>query len=246
MKPLIPFLVTVSLLAADAWQTKPFTEWSDKDVQKVLTNSPWAHTVSVSGGPAAGADAGWQGRDTPGSRPAGLDPAAGPGVMAPSDPSDQDVARSRRSSDNAELMSERSLGLTLIWQSALPVKQALARRKYGTEVATSPEAKKYLDDNSAYLIELSGLPPALAQASQGKAALMQRTTLSAKGKSPLRPSNILFGPAGKVLQVVFVFPKTDPFTGDDKDVEFSTQFGGTAVKYKFHLKDMLFHGSLEL
>lgn len=36
--------ITASLVAAAAgvWDTKPFTEWSDKDVEKVMTDSPWA------------------------------------------------------------------------------------------------------------------------------------------------------------------------------------------------------------
>ena len=26
------------LFAADVWQTKPFTEWNDKDLQKIMSN----------------------------------------------------------------------------------------------------------------------------------------------------------------------------------------------------------------
>ncbi len=28
--------------AAKVWETKPFMEWAHKDVDKVLTDSPWA------------------------------------------------------------------------------------------------------------------------------------------------------------------------------------------------------------
>ena len=246
MKHLTPFLLALGLLAADAWQTKTFNEWSDKDVNKILTNSPWAHTVTVGGGPASGPETGPPGRDIPGSRPGGLDAGSGPPVMAPGDPTDQDPGRSRRPSDSADSIGERSVPLTVLWQSALPVKQALARRKYGAEAATSSESKQFLDEHSTYLVAVSGLPPALTQGSRGKAMLIQRTTLAAKGKEPLRPTDVVFGPPGKLLQVVFVFPRTAPFTMEDKDVEFSTQFGATAVRYRFRLKDMLFHGALEL
>ena len=34
-------------LAADFWQKTKFTEWSDKDVQKMMTDSPWAKSFSV-------------------------------------------------------------------------------------------------------------------------------------------------------------------------------------------------------
>ena len=33
--------------AADVWETKPFTEWSDKEVEKLLIDSPWAGKASL-------------------------------------------------------------------------------------------------------------------------------------------------------------------------------------------------------
>jgi hypothetical protein len=41
--------ITVSLVAvaAEVWETKPYTEWSDKDVEKVLTDSPWAGKARI-------------------------------------------------------------------------------------------------------------------------------------------------------------------------------------------------------
>src|SRR5207248_802263 len=42
------FVFAFVLAAADFWQSKPATDWSDKEVQKILNNSPWAHQVSVS------------------------------------------------------------------------------------------------------------------------------------------------------------------------------------------------------
>ena len=42
------------LLAAEFWQ-KPYTEWSEKDAAKMMTNSPWAKSASVSmSGPGGG------------------------------------------------------------------------------------------------------------------------------------------------------------------------------------------------
>ncbi|HJN42906.1 MAG: hypothetical protein QGI10_15125 [Vicinamibacterales bacterium] len=35
------------LSAADFWEEKDFTAWSDKDVEKMMTNSPWAKRVTV-------------------------------------------------------------------------------------------------------------------------------------------------------------------------------------------------------
>ena len=47
--------------------------------------------------------------------------------------------------------------------------------------------------------------------------------------------------------ILFVgFPRTDPITLADGDVEFEVKVGSLGVKKKFKLKDMVFHGRLEL
>jgi hypothetical protein len=37
-----------SVLAADAWMTKDFKQWDAKDVSKIMNDSPWAKTATVS------------------------------------------------------------------------------------------------------------------------------------------------------------------------------------------------------
>ena len=79
-----------------------------------------------------------------------------------------------------------------------------------------------------------------------KAGILEQTTLSAKGKDSLQASDILVGPPGKSMEAFFVFPKKAEFTIADKEIEFSTKLGPLVVKYKFHVKDMLYNGALQL
>src|SRR5580704_15090042 len=54
----------VCLWAADFWQTKPYTEWSDKDIQKIETSSPWSKQVPIAlegGGGGGGGSKGGKG-----------------------------------------------------------------------------------------------------------------------------------------------------------------------------------------
>jgi hypothetical protein len=233
-------LGALCLCAADSWQSKPFTEWNEKEVQKILTNSAWARSISVSmdvpltpggRGDRLGVD------ESPRPGGSGQEPGAG-------------IAGGSRGEGDARGGSQvlPSMVLTIRWQSALPVKQALVRRKYGSEAGTSPEAKKFLEENPGYLISLAGLPPTTAAANtpQGKAAIKEQTTLSVKGRGAVQPAEIVVGPPRKQMEVFFVFPKTTAFTLDDKEVEFATQLGPIKVKYKFHLKDMVLNGNLEL
>src|SRR5258708_40067675 len=88
MKKLTILLLTLSVCvwAADFWTAKPYTDWSEKDVAKMLTNSPWVHqvTVPISGGGGEGGGGGQRGgkgggRNTPG----GMGEAGGGGGSAP-------------------------------------------------------------------------------------------------------------------------------------------------------------------
>jgi hypothetical protein len=243
MQRLIALLAVFSLYAADAWQSKPFTDWTDKDVQKILTSSPWAHSVSISVG-AGMVDNPLTGRQEPGNHPGGMNSSTGPGVMAPN--GQEGGHDSRGGFPDATTVDRQSIALMVVWQSALPVKQALARRRFGAEAVGSVDAKKFLDENPGYLIGVSGLTPELLRAVQAKPEILQRTTLSVKGKEPLHASDILVSPPGKATEAVFVFPKTTAFAVDDKDVEFSTQLGTSVVKNRFHLKDMVVNGTLQL
>ena len=40
-------VVTTAAAAVDFWNAKPYTEWSQKEVETVLTDSPWARKISV-------------------------------------------------------------------------------------------------------------------------------------------------------------------------------------------------------
>lgn len=253
------FLIAVSLWAADFWQTKPFTEWSDKDTEKMLHNSPWARTVGVSivnpmqpapgGGGGRNRGTGAMGPETGAGSTNGMGEIGASGVGG---------ARGGRggAGPGEEMGGGGPAPVTVIvsWETALPVRQARVRMKYGAEAATSAEAKKALaPEPNVYVIAVSGpilrglggREDASKDGSSGdamKKAVMEQTSLTAKGKDPLKPTNIEIG-RGAAL---FYFPKTAPFSLDDKEVEFSTKAGETPLKYKFRLKDMVVNGKLEL
>lgn len=227
-------LAAFSLFAADSWQSKPYTEWNDKDVQKILSSSPWVHSVTISGDSAR--SYGDLSAINQVNHPAGMPSATGPGSGQGRD----------RMGDGDIAGPETHITFTVLWQSAMPVKQALVRRRFGAEAVGSVDAKKFLDETPGYVIAVSGPISEKDRAPQAKAEILQRTTLSVKGKDSVRATDMVVNPSGKVTEAVFVFPKGTPFTLEDKEVEFSTQFGPVTVKNKFHLKDMVVNGTLQL
>jgi hypothetical protein len=229
------FAVAFCLLAADFWQSKPFAEWGDKDLQKMMTNSPWAHSfnlpLALSGGGGdvgpSGEGGGGGGRGGGGGG-GGEGGGAGGGGGIPPTPGGL-----------APMIAAR-------WQSALPVKQAFVRLKYGAQTATSPDAQKILDrEETRYAIVLSGPFRSLLRGGKPEAvkkAIMDATSLSVKGKDEVRPVEVDVAPS----DILLAFPRTTPFSLDDKEVEFSTKLGDVNLKYKFKLKDMVFNGKLEM
>lgn len=125
------------------------------------------------------------------------------------------------------------------WQSALPVKQAFARLSNGSP----PE-----HEETSYVIVLSGpLRPFLrGDAEALKKTIVGMSSLAAKAKDALKPAELQIGSNQKAIEMLFVFPRSAPFTLDDKEVEFSTKVGDLALKYRFRLKDMVYNGKLEL
>jgi hypothetical protein len=240
--PILFLLCALCMWAADFWTTKPFTEWNEKEVAKILSDSPWVGKVSVSA-PGGGGFGGGGGRGGGGGGRGG-GRGAGGGDASTGDASSGPGGGDSRGGGGGGGGAEGGGGggggdsiggggggvpVSLIWQSALPIKQALMKRQYGAEAGTSPEAKAKLDRvEQYYVLTMVGLPGSLLGSTQAdkKAALLELTTLTVNGKPPI-----------KALDVQTI---------EDKEVEFSSKFDKTGIKKKFKLKDLVFNGKVEM
>jgi hypothetical protein len=142
------------------------------------------------------------------------------------------------------------LKLTLSWRSALPMKQALVRDQIGAGGAIPAETQELLArGESLYVVTIMGLPTRYARSLDSMKAA---TFLKRSNKPPiaLMDMGVQQAPASEksaaFLVVVFGFPRTAAIALEDKDVEFVTKLGQFDIKKKFNLKDMVFHGQLEL
>jgi hypothetical protein len=239
-----------SLLAADFWETKPFPEWNDKELQRMMTNSPWSKQISAPMDSPEAARRRAQARNEP--LTSGLpDPSNGPDPTAPGGTRGGRGAIGGGNMDNPTAApSIPLLSISIRWISALPIKQAQMRAKYGKEAATSPEAQKFLEQQpKLYILAIAGIPGLLVSAGGGdrtREEMSKSTTLTVKGKDPLRPAAVQFVPNGGNVDVIVGFERTPEITLDDQEVELSSQIGSVTVKYKFKLKDMAVKGKLEL
>ena len=200
----------------------------------MMNNSPWAKSANVSmsmpgGGPPPpmpppGGGGGFGG----GGPQGGGGSEFGPGAQGSAAPTVDVVAR---------------------WQSALPMRQAFARLKFGTEADKSTEAKKLLEPHDMpYEIVLSGPMGMFLGGKPGDAAkaLSEVSVLSSSRTGAVKATQIEVSKPGPTMTVVFAFPRSMPFTIEDKEVELITKLGTSTLKYKFKLKDMVVNGKLEM
>jgi hypothetical protein len=237
------FLFALCTWAAEFWATKPFTEWNEKEVAKILSDSPWTEKVSLSSGAGPSASAPSGGGGGGGGRGGGR--SSGP--QGDSTTADPGIGGGDAGGFSG---GPSSVTVSLLWQTALPIKQALIKRQYGNEAGTSPEAKAKLDRvDQVYALTLIGMPTYTLAAAQGdkKAALLDSTMITVSGKPPLKATDVqVSGGRGPTGNVSFLFPRTTTFTAEDKEMEFSSKFDKTTVKKKFKLKDMVFNGKVEM
>ena len=188
-------LFPLALCAAEVWEAKPFQDWNDKDLQRVTTRSPWVRQARavLSGGASAG---------PAGSAPSLPDasavdpgntrgPAAGMGAGQAGIGAGGLGGQSELGQNAASVPQQSSLPVNLHWQTALPLRQAQMRAKYGKEASTSPEAQKFLaQEPGLYVLAITGLPGQVVSAGAGdqaKKRIMRSTTLTPKGKGAIRP-----------------------------------------------------------
>ncbi len=214
-----------SASAADFWEKKKYTEWSRKEVQKMLNDSPWARPVEFHP-PAGGGDD----EDKPGR-------AICEGCSGGS-----------RRSGAPDL--QQSVLVTVRWQSALPVKQAMVRGRFGDEAANSPEAAKFLERQEPYyVVAVVGIPAHVLSGSPERFKAGARLKL--KNKPPLPAADVRAEPYREHLATVyFAFPRTQQgapsISLEDAEVEFALELGSNDIEKKFRLKEMVFDGKLEL
>ncbi len=221
-------------LGEDFWVKKEYTQWSDEEVKKVMTNSPWAKDITVAAPP------GTVGGGQRATQPSGIDVEGGGGGGRGRG------GRGARGDEGGGGGGEVLLTLNMSWRSSLPLRKALVKSRLSGSTEVPAEAQQLLSkEQEEYVVVVSGLPARIARQIQDPVRL-NRSTLKAGKKAPITPKAVDFQSRTQSVDVLFIFPKTDPITLDDKEVELDLKLGTMEAKRKFNLKDMVYNGKLEL
>jgi hypothetical protein len=231
-------IVASVALAEDFWVKKEYMQWSDDEVKKILTDSPWAKDITISAPMAA------------------LGGGAPARAAAESDSSDVESGgggrRGRGGRGGGGLGADGGGGrealvtLTISWRSAQPLRKAIVRSRLGAAAAVPPEAEQLVkNDDANYVIFVTGVPAGMARALQNP-ALLEKSTIRAGKKPPIVAKSMDVQAHQRSVDVIYVFPKTPSIAEDDKDVEVVLKLGQIEAKKKFNLKEMVYNGKLEL
>lgn len=220
------------LLAGDGpWKSKPYQTWNAKDVQAIMTNSPWVQITSVRRS--------WvPSRTVTTVQPVQQEISGGvrssPGVMGK-------VAGNTGATEPSQLLK-----VYLCWYSSRLIRAASAREAVLRGIMDQPTAEKLAEAPQGeyqIVLRMDDMTPFLAKDEnfyQQNAVLEMR-----RNKVKLSPSKVVYEHMGTTSEdVVFFFPKKTadgaPTIADDEtDVVFSCKIADQTVHADFKPKKMV-------
>ena len=230
MRLLAVLVVPMLLFAGGAfWETEEPSSWTRDEVDRLLTDSPWAKRADVVFEGSRGGGSGIPGVSLPGGpggRRGGIGgvgwptPGQGGGWGLP-------IANSQLADDEEPIVR---------WRSAAPLREASGRLE-----GEAPEA-----ESRRYLVELTGLPLAAAYLAEKPEELRARVRLLLKDGPQLAPERMDILPRPGAPGLLFYFSRERAIALDDRTVEFELRAGDYQTTAKFKLKDMIYRGRLEL
>jgi len=230
-----PCALTALLLVApgqardQAWKNRPISEWTETDAKTVITDSPWAMTVT--------ATLETQSPRGKGIKIGGLDiPGLGHGGAGHSADHSKD---NKTSKDSTAASAAKPPSLMLRWESAPAIREA--ERKAHDSSAPAIE-------EGYYVIAVYGIPRGtIAEASKDAAeGLKKQAVLKRYAKKDLKPTRVQIVPREDGPVVVYLFAKSGEITWRDHNIELDAQVGQWKFTQSFSLDDMIMQGNLEL
>jgi hypothetical protein len=260
----------VALLASDVWKTKDYTQWTSEEVQKVLTDSPWAKQITVTSGRPGGGQrrGGGMGRGGGGGMgggrggigfPGGGGGYPGGGGGYPGGGGGGYPGGGGQGGGSQEIV--------LRWDNALPIQHALLRQGSHTDDESKPAADagqkdaKQKDKDKYYSVAVLGLRmPSRRSDSDSSDSDQDRTQnnddlrsrfldaaqLIPKSKIAIAAEDVQFEGRNGSRAIRFLFPKTFPITAEEKEIVFHFEASGVKFEHKFKLSDMMYQGKLAL
>jgi hypothetical protein len=231
-------LVAFAVFAGDVWKDKKYTDWDQKDVAKIMSDSPWAKAIQFGTPSSSGADAPFSGIGANNAN-VGQESAGGGGnsrSVSPTQPVIQGGGGGMGPVQN----------FIVRWYSSRTIREAMARERE-LQGVSADEAEKNLAapmDHYAVLVQSNNMG---LFARSGEDTLKDKSYIQLKkSKDKISPDHVVIQKAGdgnRVVAIIFEFPKTNAngqptIAADEKGADFVTQAGTNPLKVSFDFTKM--------
>ena len=226
-----PLLLAACLLALaedPSWKSKPMRQWDQADAKQVLTDSPWAKSVT----PQWVRDLSPDERRNSGDLQADQGKGVGlDGLIGIFDPAREEeaVARAHAKPDPGAFL--------IRWESTRPVRAAEQR-------LPDPEAPA-LESDDFYAIIIYNVPTPKRWHMEGE--LKGIAFLKRAGKKDLKQSRVVvYRQAGDLATIIYLFPRSVEITKKEGSVTFQAQIERLVFTRIFNTYEMQMNDQLEL
>jgi hypothetical protein len=231
-------VIAIARAGGDPWKTKPFDQWTEKDIQAILQFSPWAKSnVQAQGA--------W--------RPGGMTQASGSPGMAGSSSDTSHVSAGATPDRPTGMEKEESAAAaqavySVFWWSSRTIRAASMRRAVLKGTMTEADAENTLANSpDDYMVLVQGTSMLIFQ-HRGEQAFEKAAYIQLKKtKEKMYPTKVAFlrGSDGQtVTGAVFYFSKKGA-TGeptiapDEKEIDFYLQMGDAKIVTYFEPRKMV-------
>lgn len=250
MAGLAVLIVATLAWATDAWK-KPYQQWDKKDVQKILSDSPWAKVVRVSASwasnnsemlpPQQQPQGGGQPPSASGGGGGGRPGMGGGGGAASGPPSG-----GMQGGGGMQSSETPQAPFAVRWVSSQTMREALVRNaELNGQMSESQGQSQLGQQPPAYQIMITGPDMFPFQQSTEEGVKNAAYLQVKKSKQKIQPEKVEFqkSPDGsKVSTVIIEFPKTvggqPTIAPDAKGGEFSISLGKTKIQTSFDFSKM--------
>ena len=227
---------TVTVWGKDFWDDKPFTQWSEQEAMKILSESPWARTQTVIASVLGGQQQSNSSRvkDIPRVQSAGTNSGAG------------------LSQTGVSFGAGDSVPLFVRWHSSARIRQALGRLGQLQQNVPEAEVRKFAEaPMEDYQIAVTG--PLLETFNQMSLASFQEKTFLTSKKNKAKKIALKKYEAPKDRQdgvAMFSFSRLmdgkPALSPEDDEVEFVAQGNKINLKASFKIAKMMTDGKPDL
>jgi hypothetical protein len=213
--------------AEDPWKSKPASEWTRKDVDKILTDSPWTQIVNV---------------PTSWARTGGEKWEAGPSPTG--------VRIGKATVDvNPDRADEKGVFL-LRWESSRTIRAALARQTQLRGLSGLPRSRTPAGDKDFHVLVLVWDPFVLREPKATEAEAASGSSIKPRMlNAEVPPDRVEYRRDwhGRLQAVAFYFPRKTAggralIDGDEDRVDFTWHVGAAVLHGRFNPRKMVAQG----